>query len=346
MAAAFAVDQRRKGVRALEGGKGAFASDVTAEKMTIPNLSDEQMHTVVKALEQAAYNHSQWAEALYGTLICRLPPDQRDMSDDAHHMCRFGQWYYKSGLVALEGHPGYTELGAAHESMHRYAASLLRETVGGVPISINDYERFLGALKRLQLELETVRHEFVYALSNLDPLTGTPSRTGMLTKLRDEQELVKREVRGCVVAMMDLDLFKAVNDQYGHAVGDKVLVGFARYIMAHLRPYDRVFRYGGEEFLICLPNTDLEMGREIIDRMCEELASLPFEAAGKGQFHVTASFGLTLLDAAAPVERSVDHADQALYVAKAKGRNGVVTWDASMDVPQDGPGKTGTLTQP
>jgi diguanylate cyclase (GGDEF)-like protein len=302
--------------------------------MTVPNLSDEQMRTVVKALEQASYNHSQWSEALYGALICRLPPDQRDMSGDAHRLCRFGQWYYKSGLVALERHPGFTEIGIAHESMHRYAASLLRATVDSVPISITDYERFVSALKRLNLELETVQHEFVDALSNLDPLTGTPSRAGMLTKLREEQELVKREVRGCAVVMMDLDQFKAVNDQYGHAAGDNVLVGFA-----HLRPYDRVFRYGGEEFVICLPNADLEAGHEIIDRLREELASLPFEANGKGQFHVTASFGLTLLDAAAPVERSIDHADKALYVAKAKGRNRVITWDASMDAPPAGSGK-------
>jgi diguanylate cyclase len=307
--------------------------------MTVPNLSDEQMRTVVKALEQASYNHNQWAEALYGTLICRLPPDQRDMSGDAHRLCRFGQWYYKFGLVALERHPGFTEIGIAHETMHRYAASLLRATVDSVPISINDYERFVSGLKRLHLELETVQHEFVDALSNLDPLTGTPSRAGMLTKLREEQELVKREVRECAVAMMDLDQFKAVNDQYGHVVGDNVLVGFARYIMAHLRPYDRVFRYGGEEFVICLPNADLEAGHEIIDRLREELASLPFEADGKGQFHVTASFGLTLLDAAAPVERSIDHADKALYVAKAKGRNRVITWDASMDAPPAGSGK-------
>lgn len=307
--------------------------------MTVPNLSDEQMRTVIKALEQAAYNHNQWSEGLYGTLICHLPPDQRDMSDDAHRLCRFGQWYYRSGLVALEGHPGFTEIGVAHESMHRYAASLLRASANGVPISITDYDRFVGAFKRMHLELETVQHEFSDALFNLDPLTGTPRRAGMLTKLREEQELVKREVHGCVVAMMDLDQFKAINDQYGHLVGDNVLVGFARYIMAHLRPYDRIYRYGGEEFLICLPNTDLEAGHEIIDRLREELASLPFEAEGNGKFHVTVSFGLTLLDPTGPVERSIDQADKALYVAKAGGRNRVIIWESSMDSPPAGAGQ-------
>lgn len=114
--------------------------------MAIPNLSDEQMRTALKALEQALYNHDQWAEALYGALICRLQPDQRDMSGEAHRLCRFGQWYYSSGMVELERHPGFKEIGIEHERMHQYAAGLLRATADGTPISIHDYERFAEQL--------------------------------------------------------------------------------------------------------------------------------------------------------------------------------------------------------
>ncbi len=299
--------------------------------MAIPNISDVQMRTALKELDQAVYNHEQWAEVLYGTLICRLTPDQRDIGGDSHRMCRFGQWYYGAGIAALERHPGVAEIGLEHERMHQYATSLLRSSVDGIPISIRDYERFLTALKRLRLEIATVRRELEDALYNLDPLTGTPSRIGMLTKLREQHELVRRKVHACTVVMMDLDHFKTVNDKYGHAVGDKILIGFARYVMAHLRPYDKVFRYGGEEFLICLPDTDLQTGHGIVDRFREELASLPHEADGKAAFHVTVSFGLTLLDPDIPVEQSIDRADKALYVAKAMGRNRVITWDASMN---------------
>ena len=297
--------------------------------MPIPNLSDEQLRSALKELEQASYNHDQWAETLYGTLICRLRPDERDINGNAHHMCRFGQWYYKSGIAALERYPGFTEIALEHERMHQSAASLLRASADGIPISVKDYERFVTALKRLRLEISTVQRDLETALFNLDPLTGTPSRVGMLSKLRELQEFVRRN-HPCTIAMMDLDRFKCVNDTYGHLVGDKVLVAFARYVMAHLRPYDRVFRYGGEEFLICLADTDLSTSRDIIVRLQEELGSLPFEAEGKEPFHITASFGLTMLDADVPVERSIDRADRALYVAKAKGRNQVVCWDATM----------------
>jgi len=119
---------------------------MTEGEMAIPNIPPEQMRTALKELEQAVYNHEQWAEMLYGTLICRLAPDQRDIGDDAHRMCRFGQWYYKRGMVELE-----------HERMHQYAGTLLRSSVDGVPISIGDYERFVTAVKRLRLEIATLQ---------------------------------------------------------------------------------------------------------------------------------------------------------------------------------------------
>ncbi len=298
--------------------------------MAIPILSADQMRSALKELEQALYNHDQWAETLYGTLICRLTADERDSSRESHHLCRFGQWYYKAGHAALAAHPGFAEIGLEHERMHQYAATLLRSSANGVPISINDYERFVTALKRLKLEISTLQHELESSLFNLDPLTGTPSRIGMLSKLREQQEFVRRD-HPCTIAMMDLDHFKPVNDSYGHLVGDRVLVAFATYIMAHLRPYDRIFRYGGEEFLICLADTDIDTGRLIIDRVREELSSLPLDGNGKGPFHVTVSFGIAPLDCDLPVERSIDRADRALYVAKETGRNRVVAWDASMN---------------
>jgi diguanylate cyclase (GGDEF)-like protein len=298
--------------------------------MAIPNMPDEKMRLALKELEQAAYNHEQWAEMIYGTLICRLTPDQRDISDEAHRMCRFGQWYYRDGITALEHHPGVAEIGHEHERMHQHAASLLRASVSGTPITIGDYERFVTTVKRLRLELDTVHRELADAIFNLDPLTGTRNRASMLTSLREQQALAKRGVHPCTLAMMDLDHFKAVNDKYGHANGDKVLVGLAHHIIMHLRPYDKIFRYGGEEFLIIMPDTDLKAGHDIVDRLREELGALRFDAAGKEIFHLTVSFGLAGLDPDMSVEQSIDRADNALYVAKAMGRNRAITWNESM----------------
>jgi diguanylate cyclase (GGDEF)-like protein len=303
--------------------------------MALPNLSHEQLRTALKELEQASYNHQQWSQTLYATLTCHLTPDERDTRSDAHKLCRFGQWYYKSGTVAFAGHPGFAEIGLEHEHMHQHAASLLRMSAEGLPISVTDYERFVGALKRLGLEISSLQHELERTLANIDPLTGALNRVEMLSELREQQEFVRRG-RPCVVAMMDLDHFKSINDRYGHPAGDKVLIGVAHHVLAHLRPFDRMFRYGGEEFLVCLADSDLETGHAIIDRLRQELAALPFKSSGSDDYHITVSFGVSALDPDIAAERSIDRADKALYVAKQGGRNRVVDWDPSMNEPAAG----------
>jgi diguanylate cyclase (GGDEF)-like protein len=129
---------------------------------------------------------------------------------------------------------------------------------------------------------------------------------------------------------MDLDNFKSVNDVYGHAAGDKVLAAFARHITQSLRPYDKVFRYGGEEFLIVLPETSLEKGANIIERLRQELARLPLDIDSGVPLRVIASFGIVQLDHGIPVEEAVARTDRALYQAKATGRDRSLVWDSSM----------------
>jgi diguanylate cyclase (GGDEF)-like protein len=297
--------------------------------MAVLAASDEEMRGAVKALEQALYNHEQWSESLYAALVCRLPPDERDLSADAHRRCRFGQWFYEHGVRTFGRHPGFAQIESEHERMHKAASLLLYASAAGDPILLQSYERFVNAMQRMRLEIATLKRELEDTLYNLDPLTGTPSRIGMLTKLRDEQALVSRKVHSCTVAMLDIDRFKLVNDAYGHMVGDKVLVAVAHYAMNHLRPYDKVFRYGGEEFLLCLPDAELAGGREVLERVREGIAALSHEGSGRS-FNVTVSIGLTLLDPDAAVEQCIDRADRALYAAKAAGRNCTMIWDASM----------------
>jgi diguanylate cyclase len=288
----------------------------------------DDLLTALKELDQAIHNHDQWQRDLTRVLVCRLPADERDVADDAHRHCRFGQWYYGIGTRRFHDHPAFTALALEHERMHAMAAKLLRASANVTAVLPSDYDAFANVIDRLQLQLQGLKHEIEETLYGRDALTGAESRLGMMTSLREQFELVRRGVQQCCICVMDLDHFKDVNDRHGHLAGDQVLAGVVRHITDHLRPYDRVFRYGGEEFLIVLPGTDLAAGRSIIERIREGLAVVALAHAAGHAVMVTASLGMTLLEPDVNIDVSMDRADQAMYEAKAAGRNCLRLWDS------------------
>jgi diguanylate cyclase (GGDEF)-like protein len=253
------------------------------------------------------------------------------MEDDAHLNCRFGRWYYERAPAELWGQPAFAAIGAEHERMHRAAARLLREMAADAPIVRDDFEELLAGCGALRDRIDSLRHEIESTLRNRDALTGAYERAEMLPQLHEWHELAKRHVQPCCIAFLDLDHFKDINDTYGHGAGDEVLAAAVRYLSSCLRPYDKVFRYGGDEFLICLPGADIAIGQAVIKRVRECLASQPLVCGADGiAVHATASFGLALLDPQVSVEESIERADQALLLAKAAGRNRSISWDSSV----------------
>jgi diguanylate cyclase (GGDEF)-like protein len=145
----------------------------------------------------------------------------------------------------------------------------------------------------------------------------------MISRLQAEQERAGRIQRPCCICLMDFDRFKRVNDDLGHPAGDAVLRQGMHFAASVLRKYDTVYRYGGEEFLFCLPSTPLHDAEQVIERIRAGLELLPIQLPNKQKMHVTASFGLAEIIQGKPVEDTITVADQALLQAKANGRNRV-----------------------
>lgn len=290
----------------------------------MPFFTNQQLQSAIAQLDQALYNHEQWYKNLLRVLIAHVPPEAPDLMPDAHRRCRFGQWYESLPAAFLHEHPTFASMGQAHEKMHSGARTLLQRVSDKLPISSDDLDKFNNVLDRMRLEVQALQHELADMAQNRDPLTGARNRASLLSDLREQHALAQREVQACALAMLDLDHFKRVNDEYGHAAGDAALVSTVQCLQALLRPYDRIYRYGGEEFLLCMPSTTLDQAREVADRMRVAIAAQSIRLDNAGHvLQVTASFGVATLAPSRSVEDSIDRADKALYEAKAAGRNRV-----------------------
>ena len=161
-------------------------------------------------------------------------------------------------------------------------------------------------------------------LAELDELTGSFNRRSIMRMLEEEIARSHRLNAPCTVALIDLDFFKRINDLYGHPTGDEVLRTFAITAFANIRSVDRFGRYGGEEFLLILPDTDEASAVQMLDRLRSILAELDWSAFSSGM-RVTISAGVAMLRANEISDTLLARADGALYASKARGRNRITS---------------------
>jgi diguanylate cyclase len=161
-------------------------------------------------------------------------------------------------------------------------------------------------------------------LAELDELTGSFNRRCIMRMLDDEIARAHRTKTPFSVALIDLDWFKRINDGYGHPTGDEVLRTFAITVFANIRSIDRFGRYGGEEFLLILPDTPHDVAARILDRQREIIAELDWSAFSSG-LSVTISAGVATLAPNEAPDALLARADSALYAAKARGRNRIAS---------------------
>lgn len=158
-----------------------------------------------------------------------------------------------------------------------------------------------------------------------DPLTGTLNRRAFQDAVAEEQLRMERSGGTAAIVLIDLDRFKKINDEYGHAVGDEVLKSVSEVAYSELRgPFDRLGRWGGEEFIILLNEVSLIQADAVAERLRQRIQSGQLRIGGD-TVQVTASFGVALVEADDCFDAAVTRADNALYKAKARGRNRVIS---------------------
>ncbi len=214
------------------------------------------------------------------------------------------------------------------------------QLVKALDIGVNDYlakpidrnELMARALTQVQRKRYQDRlrdnYQMSMAMAVTDGLTGLHNRRYMESHLGN---LVRRAVEGgrpVAIVILDIDLFKNVNDTYGHDVGDEVLKQFSVRIQQNVRGIDLAARYGGEEFIIVMPDTDLAVAQAVAERLRKFIADEPFTVStDDGQLDVTVSLGVTASGPGDTPESMIKRSDDALYRAKHDGRNRVVVVD-------------------
>lgn len=178
--------------------------------------------------------------------------------------------------------------------------------------------------KQIGVSLERARlFQEVQSLALTDPLTGLQNRRSLFELGRVEFARAQRMKRPFCCMMLDLDHFKKINDDYGHLVGDQVLQEFAERCKNLVREVDLIGRYGGEELIILMPETDRTLSLQVAERLRNSIASAPIRVFDREIF-VTASIGVASQDEnTMDLETLIARADQAMYIAKHKGRNRV-----------------------
>jgi diguanylate cyclase (GGDEF)-like protein len=216
---------------------------------------------------------------------------------------------------------------AAHDPLHfppaAEAVNFAVVAVGSLAVTL-----LTGEMSKLRARLKTQKDELLAALDTIRTLATIDELT-KLTNRRHMNELLAQEERrrdACggptCIAVLDIDFFKRINDHFGHATGDNVLRSFAQAARAELREGDVLARWGGEEFLLMLPDTPAAGARVVLERMRARVAAL--EPCDGHEHRVSFSAGLSVWETDETIVDAVNRADKALYAAKAAGRDRVV----------------------
>ncbi|MDX1801794.1 MAG: GGDEF domain-containing protein [Marinobacter sp.] len=183
---------------------------------------------------------------------------------------------------------------------------------------------FAWLVGRLQVELTRI--------ATTDPLTGCYNRTQMADVLNGQIQMRERYERVSSLILIDLDFFKAINDRWGHVVGDRVLQESASRLRRRLRDSDQLFRIGGEEFMVVLPETRQKDADSLAHQLLTTLSARPFQE----DIRLTASAGVTEVIKGETWSTWLNRADQALYAAKSQGRNRLISVRGSASDPDRG----------
>lgn len=291
-------------------------------------LKPYQMDTLLQNIKHAVERKQAQEEILRLASFPRLLPNpviEIDPAGQVSYLNPAAERLFPDLAATGLGHPLLQELVEVIPSLRqsRQQGEAVREvTLGAATYELHVSYVEEAGLIRIYVLVVTQRklaEEKIHLLATTDSLTGIANRREFVRALESEVDRVKRYGVPLSLVMYDLDFFKRVNDTYGHNVGDSVLQAVTGLVKNHIRASDVVARWGGEEFMVLMPQSDLRAASEAAEKLRLAVASCRFNHVGE----LTASFGVTAFAQQDDLNSLLKRADDALYKAKEQGRNRV-----------------------
>ena len=184
----------------------------------------------------------------------------------------------------------------------------------------DEHQKLKRSLEIKEIEIKAILAQ-AHEIANTDVLTFLPNRRKIIVDLQEEVIRANRYSTPLSISLLDLDHFKNINDTYGHTTGDEALRNVSARLREHIRHPDSIGRYGGEEFLIVLPNSEIQAAGEQAERLCQTVRTMQIDSNGH-TFGVTISIGVAQYKIGVENwEQFLHRADEALYKAKDQGRD-------------------------
>jgi len=284
-------------------------------------MKTEDVLADLTALQHALAGHVGWLQRWYQAVL-----HHGQIPDPASAHCPFALWHGKAIHGPMGECVAFDAVGREHEFVHVMAGQITERAAAGHKVTTSDFEALMSSALAFGTAAQELEREVWKNLATLDPLTGLANRQMMMSQLVRERDRAIRQKDPLCVALVDIDHFKSVNDRFGHQFGDDVLRAVATALSNTVRPYDIVYRFGGEEFLLCLPGTNQDNAVQVLERARLAIVNLGLTDDNGAPLIITATFGVTDLGADTSVEDSIKHADRALYEGKQAGRDRVVAY--------------------
>ncbi len=284
--------------------------------MTIRICEKDQLENAIFKTNQFLKEYSKNYNSVIKSIICKKPLSFSMIEE--FYRCSFES--YLKFLKKIDSNSDYSFLEEKHKNFHIFLNEVLELYIKNETISEELFDNLYLNKMELIEGLTNIIFKFDFALNQIDSLTKSWKREFFLGLLENEFLKMKRGEKPFCLVYFDIDFFKTINDSYSHYIGDIILRELIKLMKNSLREYDSISRWGGDEFLILLPKTNLNEAILIINRVKEQINKNIFKIQ-KLKLKLTCSFGIVEGNLNTTINELINKADTLLYKAKELGRD-------------------------